>query len=283
VPPEPFVAVLLKLVDLRAAVDPLTGVITHDPHGGLSASDQCALELALHVAEREHLGVRAVTAGRRESDGVLRLALGAGATQVVRVDAHPDAPSADVAAAVAPEVRGARYIFCGDYSLDRGTGSVPAFVAGHLGLAQVLGSASVQWSEDGLRVERRLDRGRREVVTVAAPAVVSVDGGLPPLRRAALPLVLRSETVAIPVVATGRAEDPEAGRVVPYRPRPHVLNGPDPNLPTRDRLLALSGALSVFDPPRVVVASAEEAADELMAFLSARGYLTSSEPAPASK
>jgi hypothetical protein len=52
-----------------------------------------------------------------------------------------------------------------------------------------------------------------------------------------------------------------------------VLEGPDPALSTRQRLLALSGALAVFDPPRVVQATAEEAADELLSFLTTRGYL----------
>jgi len=72
--------------------------------------------------------------------------------------------------------------------------------------------------------------------------------------------------------------DPEPGRTQPFRPRPRVLNGPDAHLPTRERLLTLSGALTVFDPPRLVVASAEEAADELLSFLVARGYLEPSAP-----
>lgn len=272
-----YIAVLLKRVDLRPSADPLTGVITHDPHGGLSASDRCALELALQVAEHERLGVRAVTAGGAHSDAVLRLALETGASEVVRIDMHPDAPSAEVAAAIAPHVSEAKFIFCGDYSLDRGTGSVPAFVAGQLKMAQVLGAAAVRWDEGALHLERRLDRGRRERVTVAPPALVSVDGGLVPLRRSALPQVLQSTQTEIPVVAHSPSE-PEQGRIVAYRPRPRVLNGPDPHSPPRERLLTLSGALTVFDPPRVVVAPPEEAADELLSFLSARGYLETSEP-----
>lgn len=275
----PHVAVLLKRVDLRPSADPLTGVITHDPHGGLSASDQCALELALHVAEQLGLAVRAVTAGRADSDDVLRLALESGVTEVERVEMHPEAPSAEIAAALAPRVRRARFVFCGDYSLDRGTGSVPAFVAGQLDFAQVLGSASVELTGGSLRIERRLDRGRREIAVVAPPAVVSVDGGLPPLRRSPLPRVLKSARAEIPVIIPSRSHEPEQGRTLPYRPRPRVLNGPDPHLPTRQRLLTLSGALNVFDPPRLVVAAPEEAADELLSFLTARGYLGSPPPA----
>jgi electron transfer flavoprotein beta subunit len=274
-----YIAVLLKRVDLRPSTGPLTGVITHDPHGGLSASDQCALELALRVAEAEQLPVHAVTAGGPQSDAVLRLALESGATEVVRVEMHPDAPSADIAAALAAHVPQARFVFCGDYSLDRGTGSVPAFVAGLLRCAQVLGSASVTLTDGSLHIERRLDRGRRERVVVSAPAVVSVDGGLPPLRRSSLPLVLQSAQVEIPVTRVRLPVEPEQGRILSFRPRPRVLNGPDPHLPTRQRLLTLSGALNVFDPPRVVVASPEVAADEILSFLSARGYLEPSESA----
>ncbi|MGP0032571.1 MAG: mycofactocin-associated electron transfer flavoprotein beta subunit [Acidimicrobiales bacterium] len=283
VPPVavPPVAVLLKWIDLRPVVDPLTGAVTHDPHGGLSASDQCALELALRVAAAEGRGVRAVSAGPTQSDAVLRLALECGAAEAVRVDLHPDAPSDDVAAALAAQVVAAPFVFCGDHSLDRGTGSVPAFVAGLLQVAQVLGAASVEARGGTLRIERRLDRGRREIVDVAAPAVVSVEGGLAPLRRPSLPQVLRWATAPIPTVTPGHRGEAEPGRTLPYRPRPRVLDGPDAHLPTRQRLLSISGALAVLDPPRLVVATPDEAADELLAFLSSRGYLAGSE-APAS-
>jgi electron transfer flavoprotein beta subunit len=274
----PGIAVLLKYVDLRPSIDPLTGVVTHDPHGGLSVSDQCALELALQVGESEQLPVRAVTAGGPASDAVLRQALEVGAVEVLRVDMPPNASSADIAAALATQVASSLFVFAGDHSLDRGSGSVPAFVAGHLEWAQVLGSATVAVVGGSLHIERRLDRGRREKVVVTAPAVVSVDGGLAPLRRAALPRMLESTTAAIPVVTTRHPVDPEPGRTQPFRPRPRVLNGPDAHLSTRQRLLTLSGALTVFDPPRLVVAPAEEAADEILSFLVARGYLEPSAP-----
>ena len=77
---RPPVAVLLKRVDLRPAVDPLTGSVTHDPHGGLSAADRSALELALRLAERDGAEVLAVSAGGPEADDVLRTALEAGAS-----------------------------------------------------------------------------------------------------------------------------------------------------------------------------------------------------------
>ncbi len=50
---------------------------------------------------------------------------------------------------------------------------------------------------------------------------------------------------------------------------------PAPAGNTRDRLLALSGALESHDPPRLVgPLGPEQGADELLSYLSAHGYLS---------
>ncbi len=166
----PFVGVLIKRVDLRPAVDPLTGLVTRDPHGGLSRSDMAALELALQVGETSDLPVRCVTAGAREVTTCCDSLSGSAHREVLRVDVPADVPSDDVARAVAPHMASARFIFCGDYSLDRGSGSVPAFVAGHLDVAQALGAASVVHRDGVLHIERRLDRGGANCSGSRAPA-----------------------------------------------------------------------------------------------------------------
>ncbi len=216
----------------------------------------------------------AVSAGDASAEAVLRLALEAGATEAVRVDLSPDAPSAVVARALAGSLRGASWIVCGDHSLDRGSGSVPAFVAGELGLAQALGAAAVTLEAPAaLRVERRLDGGRREVLSLVAPAVVSVESAVATLRRPPLAAALAARRTAVRVVPAPPHPPLLEARTRPYRPRPRVLEGPDPSLAARDRLVALSGALVHHNPPRVVRATPEEAADELLGFLRARGYL----------
>jgi len=279
---RPGVAVLVKRVDLRPSVDPLSGDLVHDPHGGLSAADKAAVELALRLGERHGTGVLAVSAGDRSADTVLRQALEAGAVAAVRVDLPPDAPSAVVARALAPVLAGVAWVCCGDYSLDRGSGSVPAFVAGELAVAQALGAAAVDLGGDGpITVERRLDGGRREVLAVEAPAVVSVESGVVSLRRPPLAAALAARRAEVTVVPAGPHQPAAEARTRPYRPRPRVLDGPDPALPARDRLVALSGALVSHDPPRIVRADAEQAADELLAFLAARGYLADPAAAPA--
>jgi electron transfer flavoprotein beta subunit len=269
----PAVAVLLKRVDLRPGIDPLSGAITPDGHGGLSAADECALELALRQAERQGTGVLAVSAGGAEAEQVLRQALEAGATDALLIELSAATSSAAVAAALAGAVAQCTWVWCGDHSLDRGSGSVPAFVAGHLDAAQALGVASVEPDgADALVVERRLDGGRREVLRVRAPAVLSVEAGVASLRRAPLASAIAAGRAPIER-REARVPDPLPARRRAYRPRARVLAGPDPALAAWQRAASLAGVNSPRRAVRVVRADREEAVDELLSFLADRGYL----------
>jgi len=62
-------------------------------------------------------------------------------------------------------------------------------------------------------------------------------------------------------------------RTAPYRPRPRTLPPPSGGSP-RDRLLELTGSETERTPPRVVRATPEEAADELIRYLKDQGYLS---------
>ena len=145
------------------------------------------------------------TVGPAEADAMLRDALAAGAAEALRVDPARWAASprpADLvggeresAAALATALR-QHYgvpdlVLCGDRSADRATGSFPAFLAASLDAAQVLGGVRIEPVDDrALRVHRRLDGGRREVLVVRPPAVVSVEAAGVRLRRAGLPATL---------------------------------------------------------------------------------------------
>jgi electron transfer flavoprotein beta subunit len=196
-------------------------------------------------------------------------------------------------------------VVCGDRSPWRGIGAVPALIAHHLGAAQALGLVSLSFDEDALTVhaERRLDGGWRERLRLRAPAVCSVEAAGVKLRRASLvaslstadqPIPVAAVPVvpaaavpivpvaAVPIVPTATSPvGPAAGAGVvhvgapePYRPRTKVV--PAPSGDTRDRLLALTGALKAHDPPRLVgPVGPEEGAEELLSYLAAHGYLPS--------
>ncbi len=267
------VIVLLKWVAWHPEVDALSGAVMADRHGGLSAADEAALELGLELAAAEGTSLGALSAGPPVADEVLRLALAAGARSARRIDLPADASSAWTAGALAASAAGARWVLGGDFSLDRGSGSVPGLVAGLLDAAQALGVATMEISGAGrLRVERRLDAGWREEVELAPPAVIAVDGGAARLRRPGLGAALGAGRAPIDVVTPSVTGGRAAEQAIPFRPRPRVLPGPPADMGVRDRLVTLSGALTEPQAPQLVTLEPEAAATAILGFLAQRGY-----------
>ena len=275
-----MIAACLKWVDHRPEVDRLSGEVTTDPRtSGASLADQAALEWALRLGATFGHGVVAVTSGPPEAEAVLREALGAGAETAIRVDLPLAAPSGAVAAALASALAGpVPVVVCGAGSLDRGSGSVPAFLAARLGAAQALGLITMTPPDrtSDLIGERRLDGGRRERLRIPVPAVVSVEGSSARLRRAPLPRLIEARRAAITVlpVRPGPGEATTApARTRPFRPRARVLPAPAAPLIAHQRILALTGALVDREPPQTLVLDPPEAATEVLDHLRRWGYL----------
>ena len=281
----PVVAACVKWVDLRPDVDPVHGNVTPSARGGgFSPADRAAVEVALRLAEAWGAGTALVCAGPPESDaGLLQLAT-SGIDRVVRVDQSADQPSAVVADVLAPVLGpadvDASVVVCGDLSYDRGSGSVPALLAHHLQFAQALGLIEVALGAGTARVRavRRLDGARRELVAVAAPAVLSVEGAVATLRRATLSASLTSSAAALRVeVRTGRIEHHvEPPRLRPWRPRARVL-APPVGDSAFERIVHLADAMVDRTPPRTIEADPAEAAQLIVAQLREWGYLSDAE------
>jgi len=297
----PLVVACLRVTDLRPEVDLLTGSVRRDRLGvGLSAPDASALEHALRIAEAWSGRVLVVAAGPRSVEPVLRDAVALGAS-VVRIPVGDDGGDDGLAAElVGDEQSLARAIgaslvpfgtpdlvVCGDQSVDRGTGALPAFLAHQLDAAQALGLVALSPGPVGgtarrvLAAERRLDAGWREQLVVPLPAVCSVESAGVRLRRAPLSGVLAAESAVIPTSAlpprpaagTGRGTGPVlVGATRVFTPRTRVLPAPESPDP-RIRLLALTGALVERTPPVLMrPASAAEAADALLDYLHRNGF-----------
>ena len=288
----PLIVACLRITDLRPRVDALDGSVVRDPLGvGLAPADAAALEHALRLAEAWSGRVGAVCVGPASAATVLGevAALGVDVVHLVDGDERDGhryvAELADDEHALARTLVAAMsslgrpdLVVCGDHSVDRGTGALPAYLAHELGAAQALGLVTLSPvpGELALLVERRLDGGWREQLVVALPAVCSVEGAGTRLRRASL-------AGALAVRDTGPVVDPppeaasagavHIGGTRPFSPRTRVLPAPtDPD--PRIRLLTLTGALVAHDPPTVVhPADAAEAADVLLSFLDRHGYL----------
>ena len=277
------IVVCMKWVALRPEIDPLTGsVVTDERWSGPSLADQAALEWALRLAETRATTAHVITVATAAADAMLRDALAAGATAATRIhldDGDEHQPSsaciarllADVARSLDPQM-----VLCGDWSLDRGSASVPSFLAAELSLDAVCGLVRIeQTGAEHLQVERRLDGGRREVLAVTGPAVLSVEGTTARLRRAPLRGVLHARTAAVAVVAVGAADlewEPAPQRVGPFRPRARILDAPlaaDP----RQRVEALTHAHTSRTPPQRLALDPDAAADMILDHLRAWGQL----------
>lgn len=276
-----LVVVLARCTDLRAEVDPLTGAVARDARTvAFSSSDAAAVEHGLRIGKAWGARTLVITAGGPECDGPLRevLSLGAEVRRVATRGTYLDELAADeralARALVAAMGETPDLVLCADRSADRGTGALPAFVAHELGAVQAPGLVSLELDGDALVAERRLDYGRRERMRVPLPAVCSVEGAGVRLRRAGLPESLAAAKAEVPVVPATPA--PSGVRVLgarASRPRPRHVAAPTGS--SRERLLALTGALLSHEPPTVVgPVSASEAADALLEFLARNGYLS---------
>jgi electron transfer flavoprotein beta subunit len=247
-----------------------------DRLAGISAADRAALELALSAGSAFDLDVVALTAGPSQAERAVRDALAVGADRALRLDLPADTESRDVGAALAEASRGAQIVVCGAYSLDRGSGSVPAFVAHHLGSAQALGLVSINLdssTHESLHVVRRLDGGRRELLDVPLPCVLSVESSVATLRRAALRDALQAESAPIESRAVAvPARTAVASIVTPYRPRARVLPAPS-SAAALDRIRELTEAAGTTTRGETVELAPRAAAERIAAALRDWGYL----------
>lgn len=253
--------------------------VTTDPDSdderfaGISAADQAALEFALRHGELTGTPVTAICLGPPAAERALREALACGASAAIHLVAHTEFASSATANALATRLGDAAVVWCGDVSNDRGTGSVPAFIAASLGVQQALGAIAVDLAVDSITVTRRLDGGRREVLRVTGPAVISVEGGVASLRRAGLRASLAARDSFVEAVELPRQPDAIVAVTQPYRPRAMALAAPH-GTTALDRIRDVLHTQAT--PPtraEVVELAPREAAERIVATLTEWGYL----------
>lgn len=284
---EMVVAVCVKWAALHVEVDPLRGTVNAVNHNsGFSEADRAAVETALRLAEEwteagAPTGVVVICVGPDAADGALRDLLACGVTQAVRVKDESGGGSVEqltspsVARLLADKIVaiGARFVVCGDVSADRGSGSVPAFLAHRLAAAQALGLIEVTAGSPGaVGAVRRLDGARREILHVDSPAVISVEGAVADLRRATLPATIAARSVAIQVDQPDLPVESDSPVTGPWRPRTRVVAAPTAS-DALERIVDLTGARSEREPALTQHLEPAEAARAIVDQLDKWGYL----------
>ena len=169
----------------------------------VSPHEECAVEEAVRLVEREGGRVTVLTLGPPEAAAQLRdmLALGARRAVLLETDGREWGPIA-TAAAIAEVAAATPFdlLLFGHEAADTGDGQVGVRVAHLLGLPAVTGIKELERTGGGLRASREY-RGTREAYDVALPAVVTVKEGINLPRYPSLPGRLRAKRAQIEVVA----------------------------------------------------------------------------------
>lgn len=180
--------------------------------------DEFAVETALRLQQHiEGAAVAAVSVGTRESADVVRRALGMGADHgILLTHRSEELPGQNaIAAAIAGLVKRDKYdlVLTGALSEDQMNATVGPMIAAHLKWPCAPNVVASKFSSDcrAVRVESEVEGGRRDLLEVKLPAVLTIQSGIHQPRYPKLSLMLRANQYPLDVIDM-RATGPPAPR-----------------------------------------------------------------------
>jgi electron transfer flavoprotein beta subunit len=172
-----------------------------DPSGikwVMNPYDEFAVEEAIKLRDKNPGSqVWIVTLGPKSRVGeVLRTALAMGADEGILVDAPANLELLTTAKALASVIQkegGAQVIFTGKLSIDDNASSVGQMLAEFLDVPHTTVVSKFSMDAEKIIVERDVEGGAKEVVQMAAPAVIGANKGLNMPRYASLPGIMKAK------------------------------------------------------------------------------------------
>jgi electron transfer flavoprotein beta subunit len=187
---------------------PLTGgkiVLTDDEraistkHLGFTVSphEECGVEEAVQIVEREGGSATVLTLGPPEAEEQLRDMMAIGADRAIHLvtdgsEWDPQATANAIVAAIRADEQQYDLILFGNESADAGNYQVPIRVAHALGMPCVTAVKAISFEDGHARCEQEVTGGR-DVYIVPLPAVVAVREGLNLPRYPSVPGRLRAK------------------------------------------------------------------------------------------
>jgi electron transfer flavoprotein beta subunit len=230
--------------------DPSTGVDLSDVTWKVNPYDEFAMEQALlfreagAASELILLTVDGPAADPQLREGLARGKRGQDAGKAIRMD-DPSFEGSDalgvariLAAAVQKE--GLGLVLMGKQAVDGDSAQVPAMLAELLGWPQVLEVEKIELTGETIKAWRPAGGGKREIVEVPLPAVISCDKALNKVRYPTLPGIMMAKKKPIEVlgasdlglsVAVGSAGalvSESSWSLPPARPEGRILEGDIP-------------------------------------------------------
>jgi electron transfer flavoprotein beta subunit len=164
--------------------------IREDVSYEVNEPDAYALEEALRQKEKHGGEVVVITAGPARSQQVLREALAKGADRAIHLEdqAFVSLDATNIARAFAAAIKDEKFdlIFTGLQSDDYGYAQTGVILAQLLGWPHATIIMQIEKTDAGIRVKRELEAGYFQHVSMALPAVLTIQSGINKLRYATL-------------------------------------------------------------------------------------------------
>lgn len=258
----------------------------------LNPADRCAVEEAVRLKERQGSGeVIVITLGPAHAREVLRECLTLGADRALhlldKAFDDSDAYSTGFALAHAIKPLDCDLIFCGSESLDEGCSQVGAVIAELLDLPQVSAVTQLEIgaTQGCVSLQRKLDRGGREIIECPLPAVLTIADGINEPRYPSLPMYMEALQKEIQVgdLESLGVRGQEVGRrgaltkhigLGPIRPRTKITYTPESDIDPIEALrLMMAGetAQSGQQSSDVLEGDPDYIAQQILRFLQQNG------------
>jgi electron transfer flavoprotein beta subunit len=257
----------------------------HDEIHCINPLDIAALELALSVKDtKKDAKVILLSLGPIIAESDLRRCLAMGADELCQIESNEsiDGWTKSLLLANAVKELKADMVFCGEKSMDSGSGQVGAFMAFHLGAPFIsrVTDITVQETDVPVRAERNYGRGKREIVECGLPAIFSAVSGSKIPRYPSLENKRRLSREPIRKLSVGRQTSPAkviSTRVFPARPRPKQVVPPDSSLPAFERIEQLLRGSNVEKKGEMVKGTPEQQVERILSFLQENDFLETTE------
>jgi electron transfer flavoprotein beta subunit len=256
-------------------------ISSYDEVACINPLDIAALELALGVKDsKADTKVILLSLGPIIAEADLRRCLAMGADELCQLDTDDriDGWTKSLLLANAAKELKADLVFCGEKSMDSGSGQIGPFIAAHLGVPFISRAMDITAAETDLpvRAERNCGRGKREIVECGLPAVLSAVVGPKIPRYPSLENKRRLNREPIRKLSVGQQASPAkviSTRVFSARPRPKQVVPPDSSLPAFQRIEQLLRGSSVEKKGEMIKGSPEQQVERIISFLQENDFL----------
>ncbi|MBC7370462.1 MAG: electron transfer flavoprotein subunit beta/FixA family protein [Bdellovibrionaceae bacterium] len=197
---------------------------TIDPNGikwVINPYDEYAIEEAVKLRDANagsQVFVMSVGPGKRVSES-LRTALAMGADEGIVVNTPENLDSYSTARALAEVIKaegGGDVIFTGKLAIDDNASSVTQMLAEFLGAPHATVVSKFAMSPEGITVDRDIEGGAKEIISLKSPAVIGANKGLNTPRYASLPGIMKAKKKVLKEIEFASLNIPPSDLKVKY-------------------------------------------------------------------